>query len=275
MGLKRHIIENIVKPAERAYYDLVQGEIISYDGKRNKAKVEIVDPRGGGTLVLENVPVQLGSGGVHSSGPFPGDDVWISFQNRNPLFPKIVSLADKDYKSNTRERFNHASAGGYVTDTEEIEIKKYASIEEAWLGGDSSTSTGFYKETDPYAELQRNIQDVPYYKAAEIGLTHPENGSTIKIADDGTISIFTGIGEGIRISPKSHTVSIFSGKTTTNEEDVLNRMSNWTVECENEISVRSKGNIKFYTEDHMVFQAKEFVFQDTDGKRTTLQEAKE
>lgn len=272
MGLKRHIIENIVKPAERAHYDLTQGEVVAYDEKRNKAKVEIIDPRGGGLLVLDNVPVQLGSGGVHSSGPFPGDTVWISFQNRNPLFPKIVSLADKDYKNNTREKFHHGEAGGYATDLEEVEIKNYIPVTDAWMTRSSSKNMGFYKDTDPYEELQLNIEDVPYYRPAEVGLTHPENGSTIKISDDGTISIFTGVGEGILISPKNHKVSIFSRNSMTNEEEVVNKMEKWTVECQDEIQINAKGNIRLRTEDYMIFQAKEFVFQDTDGKRTKLQE---
>ena len=273
MGLKNQIIESIVKPVENSHYDLTQGEIIYYDEKTNKAKVQIRDPRGGGSMALENVPVQLGSGGVHSAGPFQGDIVWVSFQNRNPLFPKIISLADRNYQVNTRERFSHGEKGGYVTDLEDVEIKEILPVEEAWTSRSTIQDLSYYMESDPYADLQENIENVKYYASAEVGMTHPENGSTIKISDDGTISIFTGLGEGIRVSPKNHSVSIFSGNTNTNEGDVTNRMNNWTIHCEDEVKINAKGSISLNSEEFMIFQAKEFVFKDKDGKRTNLQEA--
>lgn len=272
MGLKSEILDKIVKPMANTYYDMVQAEVLSYNEITNKAQIEFQDPRGGGIMVLDNVPVQIGSGGVHSSGPFVGDAVWVSFNNRNPLYPKIIALGDKDYENNTRERYSHEKQGAYALEQEEVELGEIIPIATAWLNPNKEKSYAYYTNIDPIQELREELKDTKYYSSFEVGMTHPQNGSTIKIADDGTISMFTGIGEGIRINPNSHTVTIISGKSVTNEGDVVNNMSNWTINCEDEIMINAKGNISLNTEDYMIFQAKEFVFRDTDGKKVNLQE---
>ena len=272
MGLKSEILNKIVKPMENTYYDMVQAEVLSYSEITNKAQIEFQDPRGGGIMVLDNVPVQIGSGGVHSSGPFVGDAVWVNFNNRNPLYPKIIALGDKDYKNNTRERYSHEKQGAYALEQEEVELGEIIPIATAWLNPNKEKSYAYYTNINPIQELREELKDTKYYSSFEVGMTHPQNGSTIKIADDGTISMFTGIGEGIRINPNSHTVTIISGKSVTNEGDVVNNMSNWTINCEDKIMINAKGNISLNTEDYMIFQAKEFVFRDTDGKKVNLQE---
>lgn len=272
MGLKEQLIKEVFRPMENTHYDMIQAEVVSYEETTNKARIEFQDPRGGGLMRLDGVPVQLGSGGVHSSGPFAGDIVWVNFHNRNPLFPKIIALGDKDYEKNSRERYSHEKQGAYVTDKEEVVIDRIVPVSTAWRNTDKQKKYGYYKGLDPVAELDNEIKDTKYYSAKEVGMTHPENGSTIKIGDDGTISLFTGIGEGIRINPTTNTISIFSGKTVSNEGDVVSNVKSWTINCEDQVMINAKGNMSFNTEEYMIFQANEFVFRDKDGKKTNLQE---
>jgi hypothetical protein len=51
---------------------------------------------------------------------------------------------------------------------------------------------------------------VPYPTVNEPMLAHPWNNSIVKIRDGGTVDIFTGVDNGIRINPNDKTVDMFS-----------------------------------------------------------------
>lgn len=94
----------------------IKGVVHHYDNKHNYAIVEIDNPFGAGLSLLEFVPVQV-VGGIHVPGPFPGDEVWVEFTNGKFELPKIVSLADRQYKDNFREKkLQHRRKGAFVTD---------------------------------------------------------------------------------------------------------------------------------------------------------------
>ena len=272
MSLKQQILNEIVRPAERVYYDTVQAEVVRYDELTNKAVVTFHDPRGGGPVEMDNVPVQLGSGGVHSSGPFAGDQVWISFEHRNPLYPRIVALGDKNYRQNSRERYSHERQGAYAVGFESYEIEEVLPLETAWLTPDKDRSYDYYVTSSPILDLEEKVKNLRYYQTAEVGMTHPNNQSTMKIADDGCITLFTGIGEGIRINPADHTITILSsGKTIHKEGDVEQEMSNWSIHCQDEISIYSKGSTTIESEENIIMKAKDFVFRKMeDGEWKTL-----
>lgn len=94
----------------------VKGKVVAYSNEHNYAMVEINNPYGGGLMLLELVPVEI-VGGIHIPGPFPGDEVWVSFTNGLLNLPKVVALADRDYKANFREkRLRHKKKGAHLPD---------------------------------------------------------------------------------------------------------------------------------------------------------------
>ena len=115
--LKDAIVEKVITPHLNNYMHPVKAKVIDYDHIYNFASVMFESPNSLGHIELLNVPVQLGSGGVHSAGPFPGDEVWVMFSEGDIKKPKIVALADEEYKTLTRElRQKHSRKGAYVPD---------------------------------------------------------------------------------------------------------------------------------------------------------------
>lgn len=94
----------------------VKGKIVTYSNVHNYAQVEIHNPYGRGLMLLDGVPVQI-VGGMHVPGPFVGDEVWVEFTAGNISLPKVVALADRQYKSTFRERkLKHKKQGAYLPD---------------------------------------------------------------------------------------------------------------------------------------------------------------
>lgn len=59
-------------------------------------------------------------------------------------------------------------------------------------------------------ELQDQIQLYPYPLQAEPALIHPNNTSVVKLRDNGTIDIFVGNDNGIRVDPNERSIQILS-----------------------------------------------------------------
>ena len=111
------IKNNIVEPALKERHHMTKAVVTEYDNLSNRANVSINNPYGQGKKQLIGVPIQLGSGGVHSAGPFKGDEVWLEYIGGNILYPRIVSLADEDYRYGTREKMRHSRKGALVPDS--------------------------------------------------------------------------------------------------------------------------------------------------------------
>ena len=92
--LHEAIKDKIVEPALKDRHHMTKGVVVSYNNTLNRATVEIDNRYGVGKRTLQGVPVQLGSGGVHSAGPFVGSEVWVTFIGGNVFYPRIVSIAD-------------------------------------------------------------------------------------------------------------------------------------------------------------------------------------
>jgi hypothetical protein len=91
-----------------------KGTVYKYDNTHNYAMVEIDNPFGAGTYLLEYVPVEV-VGGLHIPGPFKGDEVWVEFTGGNLNMPKVTALADRRYKGTFRERkLKHTKKGAYL-----------------------------------------------------------------------------------------------------------------------------------------------------------------
>lgn len=59
-------------------------------------------------------------------------------------------------------------------------------------------------------ETQKLVEQIPYPAVAEPMLVHPHNNSIVKIRDNGTVDLFTGTDNGIRINPENKTLDLIS-----------------------------------------------------------------
>lgn len=109
-------IREIVKPMFQEIMHPTKGVVLDYSNESNYAVVEIPHPHMAGKMVLPLVPVQI-MNGVHTPGPFPGDEVWVEFTGGKVSMPKVVSIADRNYNTNTRQvRLKHDQKGPFVPD---------------------------------------------------------------------------------------------------------------------------------------------------------------
>lgn len=116
--LQQAIKDKVVDPALKDRKHMVHGVVRFYDNHSNRATVEINNPYGTGRRMLDAVPVQIGSGGVHAAGPFEGDEVWVTFLGGNILYPRITAMGDPTYEDTTREaRLRHRRKGALVPDS--------------------------------------------------------------------------------------------------------------------------------------------------------------
>lgn len=281
MPLKDLIYEKIVKPYNDNTFDTVVANIVSYNNIKNKASIEFQDPKGSGLIELDNVPVQLGTGGVHSAGPFVGDQVWVSFVNKSLMHPKIVSLCDEKYVINTRNKLTHTRKGSYLPEqfnsykeyNPNINFDDINPISDDWIDYDNTDSSKYAEYTsDPVSDLITQMSNISNYNTEEPGITHPLNSSTMKIKNNGAIDVFVSTNQGVRIDPQTKTISIFGieekhhvtnlykfvdeninteskelnikNKNTSIETDQLNINSNvWNVNSTGDIKINSSSNI--------------------------------
>ncbi|HLO11237.1 MAG TPA: hypothetical protein VK190_03150 [Pseudoneobacillus sp.] len=94
----------MLNPIERALYDTTlnkfnntkasptTGTIVSIDDSKWTAKVEIVDPFNGDTIVKDDVAIPVGANGVKAANPSPGDIVAINFASGDIYSPYIVNV---------------------------------------------------------------------------------------------------------------------------------------------------------------------------------------
>lgn len=110
------IYDQVVKRALDSKQDMVKAYVLKYDEDKNTADVEFYSPYSQEAYKLSGVPIQI-TGGFSSSGPFEGDHVWVQFLHGGRNMPRIVSIADEDYKNNTRKKQEHPESGAYVPDS--------------------------------------------------------------------------------------------------------------------------------------------------------------
>lgn len=215
--LKEAIINNVIEPYNRASTGAVLAQVYELDDVTNRAKITFKDPKGTGFIKLENVPIQIGNGGMHSAGPLVGDQVWVTFINNSPLLPKIVSLCDENYEVNTREKTRHLRKGAFLPDSicDRSDYKNTSTVTtdtptiNDWIDDTNTDINKYinYKDTNPMDELVDATSYAAYYNTEEPGITHPANSSTIKVKNNGMIDIFVSTNQGIRIDPSTKTVN--------------------------------------------------------------------
>lgn len=113
----KFIKDNIVTPSVREISNTAVGVVIAYDNDTNRACIDYKDPFTDGMVRVYDVPLQIGSGGVHSAGPFNGDGVIIQFEGGNKSKPRVIALLEDDYLNSIREgRTKHERKGAYMPD---------------------------------------------------------------------------------------------------------------------------------------------------------------
>lgn len=219
MPLAQTIQDQVLSQYNRQRYEIVMGQIESYDSDSNRAHVYIVDPKNGEEVKLYNVPVEMSGVGVTTAGPFSGDQVYVAFANGSLIRPKVIGRADETFYYYTRSLTKHERKGAYLSEVisdltsfgGEEPTGSATSSSSTWIDvGNSSVATYLDYTGDAISVLQSEISSAPYYALAEIGLTHPLNSSTFKIRDNGNIDAFVGTNCGIRISPASQTILLLS-----------------------------------------------------------------
>lgn len=113
--VQKALYDSIVRPALNQLQHTVQATVIAYDNKSNTAVIDYRSPHSDGMTRLYGVNVQIGSGGVHSAGPFPGDEVVVNFVNSDAKNPLIVALVNSDYIDEVRDaRLRHEQQGALL-----------------------------------------------------------------------------------------------------------------------------------------------------------------
>lgn len=117
MNQLRKQITNLIKEVDRENMKTTEGEIVAFNNETMLCDIKILHPFSSGMLRLNNVPMQLGSGGLSQAGPFIGDKCMVSFINGNLHNPYILSLLDTNHENNFRKiREKHERKGCYTPD---------------------------------------------------------------------------------------------------------------------------------------------------------------
>lgn len=218
MAISQTIKEKVFTDYERNRYETVVGQIQEYDDTCNRANVYMYDPKNGEQVLLYNVPVEMSGLGLISSGPFSGDQVYITFMNGSLLHPKIIGRADETFGYYSRSMTQHAKSGAYLSDNfgsssfnGSSPSSSGSSASSSWIDSGSNSVGNYMNYTgNATSGVSSSASNSAYYRKAEAGLTHPLNRSTVKIRDNGVIDMFVGTNYGIRINPNDGSVSIIS-----------------------------------------------------------------
>lgn len=205
-------IKNVIEPTQKEAVGMVVAQIIFYDNTTNRADVKYDDPSSGGVVTLTGVQVEIPSLGVASSGPFPGDQVYVCFLNNNPTLPRIIGRADGDYKYYSRKLYEHSRAGSQLSTS-------YGSVTSSlvdaftgssptpsylnWIsvGSKSTKARNIAINTFSASAFEEQSAEFDNYELAEVGLTHPGTASTMKLYNNGVIDVFAVDDLGMRVDP--------------------------------------------------------------------------
>lgn len=225
-SILRTIKDKVLTPEMTKTYNGVRNaEVVFSDNITNTASILIDDLSSSGKIVLKNVPIQIQSYGLHTIGLSEGDKVWVSFTNNSPLLPKIIGIADNDtYQSTTKSNLKHLTTGALdivITDTENTCTNMCEDLID--LGNTKIVKYLDFKNFNVESHASDFIASLGYYQNDEIGLTNPYNNSTIKISNNGCITVYMNGNQGIRIDPNNSSININCTdkiKITCNELDI-------------------------------------------------------
>lgn len=78
-----------------------------------------------------------------------------------------------------------------------------------------SLKTARARMTGSSTTIDKKAAEVPYMSVNEPALIHPWNQSMMKIRDNGTVDIFSGTDNGIRVNPKDRTIDLITKTKNT------------------------------------------------------------
>lgn len=176
--------------------------------------------------IFKNVPITIGSNGVHQSSLRVNDTVYVTFNDTSSFSPKILGKADELYNSNTREKEKHLNKGALI-----IQEKNKIDSEEEYIGSfqdwvNQNTDNDFinlqYKDKDPLVEIYETQDEFGYFSGGDVGMYNPKTSSIVKLKDDGDIDIFVNDDIGIRVNNKNKKIEIYGSIELISKEILLN-----------------------------------------------------
>lgn len=110
--------------------------------------------------------------------------------------------------------------------------------------------TGGFSKTRKEMTNQVDLKKYPLH--TEPALIHPLNSSIVKIRDNGTIDVFVGTDNGIRVDPNEKSVTLLAnnyGEKSTYHKQVIGRDStkevggNWKVNVRGNVEISAQGRM--------------------------------
>lgn len=218
MGVLADRLNDRIQHNKNMYYDSTVAVITSFDRKTNRASIRFSDPNGGSIISAENVAFHTQPHGIMTAVPENGQNCWITFLNGSILMPVITSLCDDEY-SKTYSKMSDSNAGCYICP--ESILNTDTNIETTpMIDSYSMPDSGIMNcsSFDPLKDIREKMLNMDKYSPKEEGMTI--NGATIKVSENGGVSIFTDGNSGIRLNP-DNTIDIY-GNIRVNGKEVFN-----------------------------------------------------
>lgn len=134
----------------------------------------------------------------------------------------------------------------------------------------------FDKDSDPIADIKKELDKAKFYSLAEVGITHPYNTSSVKVKNNGMVHIFTATNQGIIVDPKTMTINLITNHIKENSTDkstflngnhfehcqkdwTLNIDGNAKVFIKKDADVKVHGNSKFYCAKNIDLKAERTI----------------
>lgn len=223
MGIVKEVIKHQIDENNLQYVYSATGKIVRYDKVYNTADIVYDNPVGDGSYSQIGVPISNSLGGLTSGGIRPGQTCIITFMNGNVQAPLITGVSTGTYFEK-----DHKDQGAYIADERIREtintVPDIVPMYQDWIDN-SNTWTDKYKthEVD-YSNvnarqmMQQIIESTENFSDTEIGLTHLDTKSTIKLKDNGDIDIFVADNVGIRISREMRKIYFYGFDLNINGE---------------------------------------------------------
>lgn len=203
MSLIKDSFKKQINTNNNIQFSETTGTILEYDRTTETCKIKFLNPSGFGYIYRGNVKVSNTAGGLASGSIFPGQKCSISFINKNIYAPVITGIHDSYYSERSC-----TDQGAYLPDDEIYKTgtpEHIIALNLDWINNENEGLNKYQNSNARYADVDVNeksldlITTLDKYGDREVGLTHLENKSTIKLRDNGDIDIFTEANTGIRI----------------------------------------------------------------------------
>lgn len=213
MGIIKRQLEKTVDSKNRQNCMATTGIILEYDKVMNKARVKFNNPQGEGTIIRENVPVSMETGGVTATAVIPGSRCNLSFYKGNIHSPVITGIEGSLYNQRTC-----TDQGAVLIDESLMSVQEPETIVpmcQQWLDEENEDPAKYTHDVMDFKDF--NVDNTVLeimgalnkFDDMEEGIVHLDNKSTIKIKKNGDIDIFVSNNLGIRISKDTQQIFVY------------------------------------------------------------------